>query len=270
VSSNLRPTCLYVLILICCIIQAGCAVKLPQSTPIKGSERAYILDRYISLQKKDCAQSIDADVSFELKTFGKHQKATGFLQIQPPSLLRITIVDQVGRPLFILVSTGKTFTLVDSMQGQGIIGSVESISKQEGEPLYLQADEVISLLQGRLTPAESYLQDVRQDKRTSELVWLIFSPHEENRHNVLFNPEAGRIERYVVDNKSGDIILDIDYSWNDLIGDKCPMLQEIKVTGAFFQGEITLKYDLILPEAVVPENVFELTLPEHYTIKRIE
>ncbi len=260
----------YCLILVCCILLAGCSAKLPQTTPVEGKEREYLLDRYQVLHNRACAKSIDADVSFVLKTFGKHQKAAGFLQVLPPSSLRVTIFDQIDRPIVIFVSTGETFTLVDSMNGQGIVGSVESITKHEGASLYLQPDEVITLLQGRLTPETSCLLEVRKDKNNSELAWLIFSPNEKNRHNVLFDAEAERIHRYVIGNSMGKILLDIKYTWRDVIEGDCILPDELKVTGAVLKGDVTLKYDHVIVDAVIPESIFKLTLPEHYNIKVIE
>jgi hypothetical protein len=260
----------FLLVLGCGIFLAGCADRLPRSTPLQGDERESVIERYRSQLNKDCGKPMDADVSFELKTFGSHQKATGFLQVLPPSFLRVTIVDPVGRPVFILVSAGETFIMVDSVKGQGVAGSIESITKQDGEPLYLQPSEVVSLLQGRLTPQVSSLLDVRREKHTRDRAWLIFALHKDNKHSVLFDPAAGRIERYVVESTSGDIILDVDYTWGDAIKEECPVPLQIKVSGTVFQGEVIMKYDFVSPDAKVPERIFQLTLPEHYTIRYLD
>ncbi len=265
-----RPVFSFLLMLGCSLLLTGCAGRLPRSSPIQGDERASIIERYRSLLQRDCGRPMDADVSFELKTFGRHRNATGFLQVLPPSFLRATINDPVGRPVFLLVSTGETFILVDSLKGRGIAGSVESITRQDGEPLYLQPEEVVALLQGRLAPPVSSLQDVRRERAAPGPAWLIFSPRQGNRQSILFDPAAGRIRRYVVEGTGGEIILDVVYTWSDAVEEQCPVPLEIKVSGTVFQGEVSMTYDAVMPDAEVPESLFQLTLPEHYTIRYLD
>lgn len=265
-----RRALLYFLAVLWSIFQAGCAEKLPVTMPLAESQREGILAHYQSFRNKDCTFPIDADVSLDLNSFGRHLKAAGFLQIQPPSFLRTTIVDKVGRPLFILVTAGDSFTLVNSVKGEVFVGSAASIIRDREHPLDLQAEEVVSLLTGRFAPPASFIRDVRSDQQSGTRVWLVFFLSGKNNHNILFDSGSERIIRHVIDNDAGDILLDINYVWRDEKYGKCSLPETLVLTGAALGGEVRLKYDLIMLPPVLPEKTFELTLPEHYIIKRNE
>ncbi|MDH3329092.1 MAG: DUF4292 domain-containing protein [Desulfobulbaceae bacterium] len=265
-----RSLLFYFLAVLWSIFQAGCADKLPVSMPIAESQRGDIFAHYQSFRNNDCTHPIDADVSLDLNSFGRHLKAAGFLQLQPPSLLRTTIVDKVGRPLFILVTAGDAFTLVNSMKGEVFVGSAASIIRDREHPLDLQPEEVVSLLTGRFAPPVSFIRDVRSDQQSDTTVWLVFSLSGKNSHNILFEPESERIIRHIIGNDAGDILLDINYVWRDEKRGKCSLPDKIMITGAALDGEVRLKYDLIMLPPVLPEKTFELNLPEHYIIKRNE
>lgn len=260
----------YWTVLIACILLAGCAARLPSSLPLAEGSRQDILARYQTFRQRDCSAPIDADILLEMDTFGKHLKASGMLQVQPPSSLRTTILDQLGRPLFILIAAGESLTLVNSMKGEALVGTVASITRENSDYLDLGTEEVIRLLTGRYAPSPYSIVDVRRDKQSGICAWLIFPAPDENRHNILFDPVAERILRHAISDKSGDVLLDIRYSWNNEESSDCSLPAALVMSGTVLGGEVTLRYEQLLLQSVLPEETFHLTLPEHYNIRIVE
>lgn len=262
----------YHAVAVACMFLAGCAARLPSSFPITGETRTAVLKEYLFFQQR-CYSTppIDADISLEIEGFGRHFRASGMLQIQPPSSLRTTILDQVGRPLFIMIADGQSLTLVNSMKGEALIGTIASITRESSEYLDLGSEEVVRLLTGRYAPSLNTIVDVRRERQAGDYyAWLIFPAAEENRHNILFDPSANRIMRHVLSDESGDILLDIRYSWGEEKRGGCALPSALLMSGASLGGEVTLGYEQVIPQPAIPENTFHLTLPDHYNVRRIE
>jgi hypothetical protein len=262
---------LFLYVVLCfSLFQAGCATRLPFSVPASDKVRDEIIARYLTSGQEICSTPIDADISLEMESFGKHLRASGMLQIQPPSLLRVTILDQVDRPLFILVAKGESLTLVNSMKGEALVGSVREFIRAGNESLNLGIEEIILLLTGRYYPPPSCIMDVRLDQESGKSVWLVFPAAEEKRLNIVFDPGTGRIMRHVFTDGMGNILLDIGYRWKKDTDENCVLPAELSVGGEVVEGKITLEYDRILSEPVLPESTFQLTLPEHYIIREMK
>ncbi|MDW7772064.1 MAG: hypothetical protein SCH71_04150 [Desulfobulbaceae bacterium] len=250
--------------------QAGCAARLPASIPLAEEQRGEILAHYQSFQKRDCSIPLDADISLDARSFGKNWKSTGFFLIQPPSRLRMTIVDPVGRPLFILIAAENFFTLVNTGKGEALVGSAAALAGENEDFAEFRAEDVISLLTGRFLPPPFLLTDMRRDKESDTFVWLVFAAAAEKSHNILFDPDEKRIVRHIFADPGGEILLDIRYGPGEENSGTCSMPDALVITGSAVGGEVTLRYDLVMPRGVIPESNFELTLPEHYNIRRME
>lgn len=264
------PSLLIFLLLIWCFVQAGCVSRLPESYPVAAGQQKNILKCYNSFREKNVALPIDSDIKVDLQSFGSHMTADGYLQMQPPRLLRMTIIDKVGRPAFVLLGNGEEITMVNAMKGEALTGTIYSLTRKEDNPVALQTDDVLGLLTGRFAPDPTFLLNIRQDKKTGSLVWLIFSSTGGNQNSILFDPSSECILRHVINKPSGEILMDIEYVREGEKNAGCTLPGRLRLTGSSLGGEIVLQYEKLYPVEAIPDKTFELDLPKHYKIRRME
>ncbi len=258
------------LILALLILLPGCASKIPSSRPLPESERPIILNQLQKFQNRKCIESLDADITLEWQLYGKTEKIPGMLQLQSPSFLRYSVIDPLGRQLLILVSDGDTFSLVDNNKAKALTGQVYSNFWKKYFPNFISSDEYIAWLTGRLPAGAFVVKEIRGDKQLSEAVWLESQWENTIRHHVLFFPETGHMRRHIVEDESYDILLDVtytNYNSNDL---DCAKPHVITVEGTEITGTLTLHFDKIFPETTIHPNIFDITIPTHFTTKTVE
>ncbi len=258
------------LFLVCGFLLAGCAGRLPSTAPVAGNAKTLVLKRFQDFLDRECARSVDADVTLSWQALWSGATVRGMLQIQKPAMLRYTAVDPLGRPLFIIVSDGVTFTAVDTLKGEGYTGPVTSPFWRKYVPEGISPKELFFWLSGGLQPGELRVDDVRLGKN-SPWPWIILSAAGGLRHQVLFDPAAGRILRHVVTDRDRTILLDVTYSGAVRPQDDsgCPWPEELEIKGAAIPGTIRIRFDRILSEAVLPAATFRLALPVHYPVHKI-
>lgn len=252
--------------LFCCLTLTACVKKLPSTLPLPVEQRENALYLYQLFREENCSIPLDTDISIDIDTFAKHIKASGYMQLQHPENFRITLVDPVGRPLYIFVAADDYLTLVNSMKGEVRIGSVSAFLRDLEQDIYLEPDQVIPLLTGRFAPDSSYIMDVRRDELNSGLVWLVFSLDDGREHHVLFDTTNSRILRHIIITDSDDIELDIKYTWNKTETNLCNFPGALNITSDNLGGEAVLNYDLVLRPKRIPDKTFQLSLPSHYLI----
>jgi outer membrane lipoprotein-sorting protein len=258
------------LILALLSLQPGCASKIPLSLPLAESEKPFILNQLQEFQSRNCIESLDADVTLEWEMYGKTKKIPGMLQLQAPSFLRYSVVDPLGRQLFILVSDGNSFSLVDNSKAKALTGQVNSNFWKKYIPSFITSKDYISWLTGRL-PAEPFeVKEVRRDKKSVKAIWLITGWKNTIRHHVLFFPETGQVTRHIVEGENKDILLDVMYTNYDSGSLSCAKPLLLKVEGTKISGTVKVHFDEILPETLIPPSIFHLNLPAHFTVKIVE
>jgi len=260
-----------VLFLLCGFFLTGCAGRLPATVPVAVNARVLLLNRFQDFLDRECAGSVDADVTLSWQALWSGATVRGMLQVRKPAMLRYTAVDPLGRPLFIVVSDGSTFTAVDTLKGEGYTGPVTASFWRRYVPGGISPQELFFWLSGGLRPGELRIDDVRLGKNSSR-PWIILSAPGGLRHQVLFDPDSGRILRHVVTDRDRTILLDVTYSGTVRLqdGSGCPWPEELEIKGAAIPGTIRIRFDRILSEAVLPAATFHLTLPAHYPVHRVK
>lgn len=258
------------LFLVLLLLQSGCASKIPSTLPLAESEKVSVLDRLREFQGRNCSQSLDADVTLEWLIYGKTEKIPGLLQLQSPAFLRYAVVDPLGRQLFILVSDGISFTLVDNRNAKALIGQVDSQFWKKYIPGFVIPTQYLSWLTGRLPAGDFKTGEIRADKRSVDAVWLITGWNDAIRHHVLFSPEAGQVLRHIIEGGNHEILLDVVYSDYDSTDQGCAPPHRLQVEGAGISGTVTLLFEEIFPAAPIPRGIFHLTLPDHFTVSPVE
>jgi len=258
------------LILLLPVLQSGCASKIPASFPLADTEKPYVLDRLREFRNRECPGSLDADVTLEWRMYGKTEKIPGMLQMQSPAFLRYSVVDPLGRQLFILVSDGSRFTLVDNRKARALTGGIDSAFWQKYIPDFISPADYMNWLTGRLPATPFEVREIRGDKQAVDAVWLITEWRGGVRHHVLFHPDSSRMTRHIVENDSEEVLLDVSYTEYRPNGTDCPEPSLLLAKGEEISGTVQVRFDRILPPTPIPEPLFHLTLPEHFTLKTVD
>ncbi|MCL7489664.1 MAG: hypothetical protein M8357_15970 [Desulfobulbaceae bacterium] len=251
-------------------LQSGCASKIPASFPLAENKKPFVLDQLRQFRDRDCPQSLDADVTLEWTIYGKTEKIPGVLQLQSPAFLRYSVVDPLGRQLFILAGDGSSFTLVDNRKAKALTGRTDSAFWQKYIPDFISPSDYMHWLAGRLPAADFAVEEIRGDSQSPSTFWLITQWRGNIRHHVLFHLESSRISRHIVENDKGEVLLDVSYTDYGPNDPDCPHPHLLLAKGAEIKGTVQLRFDRIFPPAPIPERIFHLTLPDHFTVKTVD
>ncbi len=202
--------------------------------------------------------------------YGKTEKIPGVLQLQSPSFLRYSVVDPIGRQLLILVSDGSRFTLVDNRQAKALTGQVKSNFWNKYVPDFIISKDYISWLTGRLPEDVFEVYEIRQDKKSVEFVWLLTKWKNNIRHHVLFSPKTEQVTRHIVEGENNEILFDVTYSGYGSNTRQCAKPNLLKIEGVEITGTLTIHFDEFFPENPISPNIFQLTVPDHFTVKTVE
>lgn len=258
------------LLVLAVLVLPGCAAKIPSSLPLAESEKPYVLDRLQEFQSRKCGRSLDVDVTLEWQRYGQSEKIPGMLQLQSPAFLRYAVVDPLGRQLFILVSDGNSFTLVDNRKAKALTGPVDSNFWNNYIPGFIRAKDYISWLTGRLPAGSFKVNEIRADRKSVDAVWLITEWMDDIRQRALFNPDTGQVARHIVEDAKDTVLLDVTYSDYQADDLECARPRLLQVEGAEVTGTGTVHFAKLLPEAAIPPGIFHLTLPEHFTVTTVD
>ena len=238
--------------------------------PLDYKEKQQIFSRFQDFQNRTCDNSIDADVTLELTTLGKSEKASGILQARIPSFVRYAVTDPLGRSLLLFASDGRTFTLVNSRKGEGYTGSTGSRYFTKYVPAGVLPEDVFSWLSGRLSLNRLVFELAGRGKDQIQAVWLQAEGSGKNSHHVLFDPQTERILRHLVADNSRDILFDVRYENYVQDRSRCPWPMKLTIESKEITGTVTLYYEQVYFNSSFNPGLFQLSLPPHFKIKSVE
>lgn len=258
-------------LLFCCLLLAGCAGKLPRTYSLTVSEREQVLTRLDDFMQRRCSGVLDADVTLEMRFLGKAETVPGTLQALPPSYLRYTVTDPLGRSLAIAVTEGSTFTIVDNRNAEAVTGPVDSAFWNEFVPAGIFVEDIIPWLSGSLSDQDLKITGMYGDMDDAALFWLNSAAGDGLTHEIAFNCVEGVIRRHIIRNDvDGTVVLDITYTRYGRKDMQCPVPLELVVEGRSITGTLTIRFDRIFMDSTLSPGIFQLDLPDHYTVNEVE
>lgn len=257
-------------LLLCCLLLEGCASRIVRTVPLPENRQAAVLARFDAFARRQCAQTLDADLTLELNLLGKTERVGGMLQAQMPASLRYSTLGPLGRSLYIMVTDGTDFTMVDNRKATAYTGRIGSRFWHKYFPADIRVEDLLPLLTGRPAEQGCTIEDVKGDKTEPEVAWLFPEPVKATGHIIRFDPAAGIILRHLLKDDEDNILLDVAYNRYDHKTTRCAMPMEIQVRGKSITGTLTLRYDRIYPASDLAPSIFELTLPKHYRVQPVD
>ena len=246
----------------------GCAARLPGTAGLPLSRQQEIGSRFSEFINRDCPDSLDADVTLAMRLLGRTEKITGTVQLKAPSFLRFSVTDPLGRPMLILVTDGRFFTLADNRKAEAVTGPVDSAVWQENMPEYIDPEDVFAWLTGRIPEPVPIITEIRGD-REEGYAWLITEPVAGMRHLIRFDLRQEVISRHILQ-ADRQILLDTGYDmYQHPSASACPIPTRITIEGDSIRGTLYIGYDRIYENPVFDPALFTLVIPPHFKVKEV-
>ncbi len=250
---------------------AGCARKIPapQSLTVEDQQTAQnVLDAFLT---RNCGGYIDSDVTLDWSIFGNQGAVPGMLQMQAPARARYTIVDPLGRPLFILVADRAQFRAVVIPETKGYEGNDTSPAWQKYVPEEFNAGDLFVWLSGGLRKQGMRLSHIGTGKgKSEEGYWYEFTYDDNTIHHIVLDPDRNILTRHALIEEDGEVVFDVHYSDYQQTGEcRWPgtvVVQSNTVTA----GTVTLHYNSVALVSQFPTQTFELTFPPGFEVESVE
>ena len=251
------------------ILLGGCSAKMPQqSAQLDGEPLRQAEKRLRSFLNQSCVEAVDSDVQLSWKAYTQQETYPAELQAQAPASLRLALTDPLGRPLLLLGSDGKTFTLADNRKVQGWRGNTDVPFIRRFLPAFIPMDDLFLWLSGRVRGERMQAAAARLD--TEGTLWWHGGSAGSTTAHILALDEKNRLSRHlVVDSASNDILFEARYSEYQATDKDCAWPGKIVLAGKAVEAEYTVAFSKIVSHTPVDRDRFEVTLPPHFTVKEL-
>lgn len=266
----------WLVVILCCLVLAGCAGKLPKTRPIPENEASQAVRLWDDFLRGKQPEAIDVDLRLRWDVFGSKGGIDAVLQMKQPALLRFSANDPLGRSLILVVSNGRTFTFVDNREGQAYRGKTDARFWRRYVPDSVQNTDLFFYLGGLVDPnqvprVQPFLDDAGQG------FWYVWRDKQAIEHHVLLNQQNGVMQRHFLVDRSGAQLLDVRYSGllrvaqsatNGGEGPSWPQL--VAISGEAVSGEVEVQVEKVYAFEVRGTAPFRLTPPPHFTIEEVD
>ncbi len=255
------------LLLLCLVLVPACATRLPPATPLTGRDEQpgrEVLARFLAAS---CPGGLDADVTLAWQGYGNHRQVAAVLQAQTPGLVRLSVNDPLGRPLLLLVTDGRRFTLVDVPREQATVGPVDSSFWHQYMPAAVRGRDLFAWLTGRLPAGPVRVCSVLRSTENSDY-WFVLDYDDGLRHRVRIDPERLLLRDHLLLDTRDRVVLDVMYTYGQDRAGKCPLPASLEASGRDLSGTFSLAVDRVYSRKPVAATLFRLQLPSHFSIEK--
>jgi len=251
------------------LILSGCAGKLPVTVELTGAQEQEALTLLQKIRQRNCPDTLDADVSLSWQGYGQHRIVNATLQATRKGTFRLSGLDPLGRPFFILVTDGSHFILVDNLQGRGYTGAVDSAFLRQYIPAGLQLTTCFSFLTGQLPGKEIPLTRFAQTENHKSF-WFTFKLSEGMTIQAEIDPDSGLVYRQVFTDHENRIVLDARYEGYRPRAEICAVPDRLTVEGEDISGSLQITFNKLYRGTRLPDDIFTLRIPEHFIVTEVE
>ncbi|WP_417911831.1 lipoprotein insertase outer membrane protein LolB [Candidatus Electronema sp. TJ] len=263
VRSEFACICLAALLL------GGCAARLPQQTSqLSGAELKQAEERLSRFLSRSCVEAVDSDVRLTWRAYAQQETYPASVQAAAPALLRLSLNDPLGRPLFLLAADEKRFTLADNQKSQGYTGSTELRFVRRFLPTFIPVNDLFFWLSARVRPERMQAAAVRVD-RDGGFWWHGGSPDGKTVH-ILALDAKNRLSRHLIaDKQTDEILFEARYSDYLATTSDCAWPGRIELSGKSLEADYAIEFSEIFSFAPIDRQRFQITLPPHFTVKEM-
>ena len=259
-----------VFLIVVVALLAGCGHLVPMHRPLERAEQVRARKLLAAIQQRQGIDTLDADVTVTWAGYGQKIRFSGGLQAVSRGRFRLTALDPLGRPLFFLVVQGSTFTFLDTRQGRGYTGPVDSDFLHRYIPAAVTPATLFSLITARLPDIGRDKVGIgRGDHKGS--FWFTFPSGKDGRRLVEVDADRGLVLRQLLVDASENPVVDFHYGYpaaNMFSGkEKYAILPtRLRIETASLPGSTVIMLDRVYPDHEVPDSLFTLAVPRYFTI----
>ncbi len=258
----LAGACLFILLLV------GCAVKLPQTEQLGGADLEDAKERLNLYLAQSCVAAVDSDVTLSWAAYGQKDSYAASLQAAAPASLRLSLNDPLGRPLLLLGTDGKTFTLADNRKAVGHTGSTDLRFIRRFLPAFIPTEDLFLWLSGRVRPDAMRRAAARADAE-GRIWWHGGSPDGKTVHILAFDRQNHLSRHLVADKKTNEILFAADYDSYQSTGKDCAWPGKISFTGKALEADYAIAFEELFGFSPIDKKRFQISLPAHFTVKQM-
>jgi len=247
---------------------SGCAGKLPKTAPLSSDQQQEADGLLTTFLQTQPPPSLDADIRLGWDVLGSKGVIDASLQVRQPAFLRFTATDPLGRALFIVVSDGTTFTMVDSRVGRVYQGRTASKFWHSHVPEALRAEDLFLFLSGSLPQMEKPMVHTAQNLEHTGY-WYVWQDGRNMGHHILVDRQRRQMIRHLLVDPQGGLVVEVRYlAYGDDREPGYNWPRHLEIAGKAVTGTLTVQVEKIYPNQPIPA-AFKLAYPSHYTVEQV-
>ncbi len=264
-----------VFLVLTCVLLAGCAHRIPLRRPLGREGENKARELLTAIQQRQKVDALDADVTVTWSGYGRKIHFSGGLQAVASGRFRLSALDPLGRPLFLLVVQESTFTFLDTRQGSGYTGPVDSDFLHRYIPASVTPAILFSLVTARLPDMGLDKVSVGRGDRKGSL-WFTFPSRNNCRRLAEVDAGRGQVLRQMLVDGSENTVVDFHYDGYPAVKtssgkEESVMLPTIvRIEGGLLPGSTVVRFDRVYPDHDVPDSLFTLAVPRYFTILQVK
>ena len=257
------------LILICFVIlSSGCAGKIPVTRPLVGAQQVQAGMLLEKLQHRGKTDSLDADIAVSWSGYGGKQSFSGTLQAVRTGQYRLSILDPLGRPVFLLTVNKNFFTFVDNRQARGYTGPVDSSFLHQYIPAAVSPAVLYSLLTAQV-PDISLVNVTGGQGNNRSHYWFAFPCGSVLHRLVEVDEVSGQLVRQVIRDKK-TTLLEVIYKGFQGETGQLSLPVRLLINSKNLPGSVELVMKKVFPNKIFPDSLFTIAVPKYYQMSRVE
>lgn len=266
-KSNQFSVLLIVLLLV--ILPTGCARKIPVTVPLYGDRQVNAEKILKILQQRKKFDCIDADVTIAWSGYAGRQIFSGTLQGTGIGRFRLSGLDPLGRPFFLLTVGQQSFTFIDNRQGRGYTGSVHSTFIQKYFPAGIPLAVLYSMLTAQLPDTAGKAVDIRESG-TGKSYWFMFPGSAGMKYLVETDEESGQLMRQIVMDQDENAVFDVHYEKYQTKSGFFFLPAQLRIKSDELPGAIELSFDKFYLKNKLPATLFTLRIPKYFDMIHVQ
>ena len=260
---------LSVALLFCLLLLSGCATKMPKTAPLAPDQEEEAAALLTSFLRTKPPPALDADIRLGWDILGSKGGVSATLQLQPPAFLRFSATDPLGRALFLVVSDGASFTMVDNRIGRIYQGKTDSKFWHSYVPEALLAEDLFFFLGGMLTKVEMRAVSTAQNVENTGF-WYVWKDGRSMTHHVLLDRWRKEMTRHLLFDPQGELVLDLTYSaYSGARSTEYNWPGHLRITGTAVAGTLTVEVEKMYAQTKLAPATFHLVPPAHFTVEQV-
>lgn len=251
------------------LLTACSGIQLPKTSPLPELEQQQALARLKALADEPQPPSVETGYELSWNILGQSGRMTALLQMDEPDQLRFSAFDPLGRTLYLAVSDGRLFTVVDNRGALVRRGQIDGTSWRSLVPEPLGLKDMGPLLAGRVGHIAPGLIKASQNPEQTGY-WFVWKDGRELVHHVLLDRAQELVARHLLLDKKGKILLDVvylNYDQDRETGYFWP--KNTEVSGSLVKGKLVLERSGELSFDPLPVSVFYLDIPPHFKVEQL-